>query len=145
MDEDTEHDKPAPAGNRPWSWVPSLYFAEGLPYVIVMTVSVIVYKRLGLSNTDVALYTSWLYLPWVLKPLWSPLVDIFVGQMIKDDLAKEIKPETCGDIAEVMELVAPLPPENIGGLAGFLARVAGLENPPVCGAAPANETAQAAR
>ncbi|MFA8436996.1 MAG: MFS transporter [Marinifilaceae bacterium] len=60
----------------PWGWVPSLYFAEGLPYVIVMTVAVILYKRLGISNTDIALYTSWLYLPWVIKPFWSPLVDI---------------------------------------------------------------------
>jgi PAT family beta-lactamase induction signal transducer AmpG len=60
----------------PWFWIPSLYFAEGLPYVVVMTVSVIMYKRLGVSNTEIALYTSWLYLPWVIKPLWSPLVDI---------------------------------------------------------------------
>jgi MFS transporter, PAT family, beta-lactamase induction signal transducer AmpG len=44
--------------------------------VIVMTMSVVMYKRLGISNTDIALYTSWLYLPWVLKPLWSPFVDI---------------------------------------------------------------------
>lgn len=60
----------------PWLWIPSLYFAEGLPYVFVMTVSVIMYKRLEISNTEIALYTSWLYLPWVLKPLWSPIVDI---------------------------------------------------------------------
>lgn len=60
----------------PWAWIPSLYFAEGLPYVVVMTVSVILYKGLGVSNTEIALYTSWLYLPWVIKPLWSPLVDI---------------------------------------------------------------------
>jgi PAT family beta-lactamase induction signal transducer AmpG len=59
-----------------WFWVPSLYFTEGLPYVIVMTVSVIMYKRMEISNTDIALYTSWLYLPWVIKPLWSPFVDI---------------------------------------------------------------------
>jgi PAT family beta-lactamase induction signal transducer AmpG len=59
-----------------WSWIPSLYFAEGIPYVVVMTVSVIMYKRMGISNTDIALYTSWLYLPWVIKPLWSPLVDL---------------------------------------------------------------------
>src|SRR5215468_4843921 len=58
-----------------WAWVPSLYFAEGIPYVMVMTVSVVMYKRLGISNTDIALFTSWLYLPWVLKPLWSPIVD----------------------------------------------------------------------
>mgnify|MGYP001813153085 CR=1 FL=1 len=61
---------------RPWSWIPSLYFASGLPYVVVMSVSVIMYKRLGISNTDIALYTSWLYLPWVIKPFWSPFVDI---------------------------------------------------------------------
>ena len=60
----------------PWAWIPSLYFAEGVPYVIVMTLSVIFYKRMGISNTDIALYTSWLYLPWVIKPLWSPMVDI---------------------------------------------------------------------
>ena len=61
----------------PWAWVPTLYYAEGIPYIIVMTVSVIMYKRLGISNGDIALYTSWLYLPWVIKPLWSPIVDIF--------------------------------------------------------------------
>lgn len=60
----------------PWIWIPSLYLAEGLPYVVVMTVSVIMYKRLDISNTDIALYTSWLYLPWVIKPLWSPIVDL---------------------------------------------------------------------
>ena len=60
----------------PWFWIPSLYFAQGIPYVIVMTLSVIMYKRLGISNTDIALYTSWLYLPWVIKPLWSPIVDL---------------------------------------------------------------------
>ena len=59
-----------------WRWIPSLYFAEGLPYVAVMTIAVIMYKRLGLSNTDIALYTSWLYLPWVIKPFWSPFVDL---------------------------------------------------------------------
>src|SRR4051812_10396524 len=61
----------------PWNWIPSLYFAQGIPYVIVMTLSVVMYKRLGVSNTDIALYTSLLYLPWVIKPLWSPAVDLF--------------------------------------------------------------------
>jgi len=60
----------------PWLWVPPLYLAEGLPYVVVMTVSVIMYKRLDVSNTEIALYTSWLYLPWVIKPFWSPVVDL---------------------------------------------------------------------
>ena len=59
-----------------WAWVPTLYFAEGLPYVLVVTVSTIMFKQLGLSNTEVALYTSWLYLPWVIKPFWSPFVDL---------------------------------------------------------------------
>ena len=62
--------------NNPWTWIPTLYFAEGLPYVAVVTISVIMYKNLGMSNTDVAFYTSWLYLPWVIKPFWSPFVDI---------------------------------------------------------------------
>jgi PAT family beta-lactamase induction signal transducer AmpG len=61
----------------PWRWVPSLYFGQGIPYVVVMALSVVMYKNLGISNTDIALYTSWLYLPWVIKPLWSPLVDMF--------------------------------------------------------------------
>jgi MFS transporter, PAT family, beta-lactamase induction signal transducer AmpG len=68
--------KEKPASRNPWLWVPSLYYAQGIPYIVVMTVSVILYKRMGISNTDIALYTSWLYLPWVLKPLWSPLVDL---------------------------------------------------------------------
>ena len=59
-----------------WAWVPTLYFAEGLPYVLVVTVSAIMFKQLGISNTEVALYTSWLYLPWVIKPFWSPFVDL---------------------------------------------------------------------
>lgn len=60
----------------PWGWVPSLYFAEGLPYVVVMTVSLVLYKQLGLSNAEITFYTSWLYLPWVIKPLWSPFIDL---------------------------------------------------------------------
>jgi len=59
-----------------WFWVPLLYFTQGLPYVLVVSVSVIMYKKLGVSNVDIGFYTSWLYLPWVLKPLWSPFVDL---------------------------------------------------------------------
>ncbi|MEM6892467.1 MAG: MFS transporter [Bacteroidota bacterium] len=59
-----------------WRWIPLLYFTQGIPYVIVVTVSVIMYKRLGISNAEIGLYTSWLYLPWVIKPLWSPFVDL---------------------------------------------------------------------
>src|ERR1700752_1106229 len=68
--------EPKATWRNPWAWVSTLYLAEGLPYVVVMTVAVILYKGLGISNTDIALYTSWLYLPWVIKPLWSPVVDI---------------------------------------------------------------------
>lgn len=74
---------PSPSRPRsPWSWVPTLYFAQGLPYIAVMTLSVIMYKRLGISNTDIALYTGWLYLPWVIKPFWSPVVDIFATKRL---------------------------------------------------------------
>ncbi|MEN6331370.1 MAG: MFS transporter, partial [Smithella sp.] len=61
----------------PWFWVPSVYIAEGIPYMIAMTVSVVLYKNLGLSNKEIAFYTGWLYLPWVIKPFWSPFVDLF--------------------------------------------------------------------
>lgn len=60
----------------PWAWIPTLYFAEGLPYVAIMTISVIMYKRMDISNTEIALYTGWLNLPWVIKPLWSPFIDL---------------------------------------------------------------------
>lgn len=60
----------------PWWWIPTLYFAEGLPYMAVMTISTVMYKCLGIGNTEIALYTAWLYLPWVIKPFWSPFVDI---------------------------------------------------------------------
>ena len=68
---------PNRVARNPWAWIPTLYFGQGVPYVVVMTLSVIMYKNLGVSNTDIALYTSWLYLPWVIKPLWSPIVDMF--------------------------------------------------------------------
>ena len=63
--------------SHPLAWVPSLYFAEGIPYFVVNVISVTLFKRLGMSNGDLALYTSLLYLPWVIKPLWSPVVDVF--------------------------------------------------------------------
>jgi PAT family beta-lactamase induction signal transducer AmpG len=60
-----------------WRWIPTLYFGQGIPYVVVMTLAVVMYKKMGLSNSDIALYTSWLYLPWVIKPLWSPFIEMF--------------------------------------------------------------------
>lgn len=65
-----------PSSRSPWLWIPTVYFAEGVPNALVATVSVVLYKNLGVSNTDIALYTGWLYLPWVIKPLWSPVVDL---------------------------------------------------------------------
>ncbi len=61
----------------PWLWVPTLYFVEGLPYFIVNTISVIILKDLGMDNGRLALLTSLIGLPWLVKPLWSPFVDIF--------------------------------------------------------------------
>ncbi len=63
--------------NKPWYWIPVLNFASGLPYAIIISVSVIMYKSLGISNEDIGVYTSLLYLPWVIKPLWSPVVEVF--------------------------------------------------------------------
>src|SRR5450432_2110470 len=79
------HAKPANQGRMtgakttlrsPWFWIPTLYMAEGLPNVLVASVSVVLYKNLHVSNAAIAFYTGWLYLPWVIKPLWSPVVDI---------------------------------------------------------------------
>ena len=60
----------------PWLWVPTLYFAEGIPYFVVNNISVVMFKNMGMPNGELALFTSMLYLPWVVKPLWSPFVDI---------------------------------------------------------------------
>ena len=69
-----EKNDPAP---KVWRWVPTLYFAEGIPYVVVTSLSVVMYKNFKVSNTEIAFFTSWLSLPWVIKPLWSPIVDRF--------------------------------------------------------------------
>jgi PAT family beta-lactamase induction signal transducer AmpG len=59
-----------------WRWIPTLYVAQGLPYALAMSVSVVLYKNLGVSNAAITFWTSWLGLPWIIKPLWSPVVDI---------------------------------------------------------------------
>src|SRR5512141_2137024 len=64
------------SSRNPWAFLPTLYFGEGLPYVLINTVSVILYKRLGVDNATIAFWTSWLYLPWVIKMFWGPLVDL---------------------------------------------------------------------
>ncbi len=66
-----------PASRNPWTFLPTLYFAEGLPYVLINTVSVILYKRMGIDNASIAFWTSWLYLPWVIKMFWGPFVDVY--------------------------------------------------------------------
>lgn len=60
----------------PWLWVPTLYFAQGIPYFIVNTVSVMMFTKMGVPNGEMAFFTSLLYLPWMIKPFWSPFVDI---------------------------------------------------------------------
>jgi len=60
----------------PWLWIPTLYFVEGLPYFIVNTISIVMFKDFGMDNGTLALITSLISLPWVIKPLWSPFVDI---------------------------------------------------------------------
>lgn len=60
----------------PWTWVPTLYFAEGLPYVAVMVMASIMYKLMGLGNDEITLYVAWLGIPWIIKPFWSPFIDI---------------------------------------------------------------------
>ncbi|HEX4265298.1 MAG TPA: MFS transporter [Verrucomicrobiae bacterium] len=71
-----------PATRNAWKWIPTLYFAEGLPNAIVTTISIVLYKAVGVSNARIAVYTSLFYLPWVIKPLWSPVVDILKTRRI---------------------------------------------------------------
>ena len=63
--------------NQPWYWIPVLNFASGLPYAIILGVSGVIYKSLNIENKDIGVYTSLLYLPWVIKPLWSPFIDLY--------------------------------------------------------------------
>lgn len=60
----------------PWGWIPTLYIAEGLPYFAVNTLTVLMYVNMGISKEEMAFFTGWLYLPWVIKPFWSPFVDL---------------------------------------------------------------------
>lgn len=60
----------------PWAWIPSLYFAQGIPFIFINMVTMVMFTQMGMNNTDATLYTGWLYLPWVIKPFWGPFVDI---------------------------------------------------------------------
>lgn len=64
------------ATRNPWAWIPTLYFAQGIPFIFINMVTMVLFTQLGMSETDAALYTGWLYLPWVIKPFWGPIVDI---------------------------------------------------------------------
>lgn len=59
----------------PWAFIPTLYFAEGTPYILINAVSVILYKTMNIDNATIAAWTSLLYLPWVIKMFWGPIVD----------------------------------------------------------------------
>ena len=60
----------------PWAWIPTLYFAQGIPFIFINMVTMVLFTQLGMSETDATLYTGWLYLPWVIKPFWGPIVDV---------------------------------------------------------------------
>ena len=62
--------------NNAWLWIPTLYFASGLPYHAITSISDIMYKDMGIGNAQIAMYTSLLLLPWTIKPLWSPIVEM---------------------------------------------------------------------
>lgn len=64
-------------GRSPWWWIPTVYLAEGLPYFAVNVLTVMMYTNMGVGVADMAYFTGWLYLPWVIKPFWSPIVDLF--------------------------------------------------------------------
>ena len=66
-----------PKRRSPWAWIPTLYIAEGLPYFAVNVLTVLMYTNMGIGLAEMAFYTGWLYLPWVIKPFWSPFVDLF--------------------------------------------------------------------
>ncbi len=70
-------DQNTPKKRHPATWVPTLYFSEGLPFVATATVSVLMYKSLGLTDTQIAFFTTIVMWPWTMKPLWGPLLEMF--------------------------------------------------------------------
>jgi PAT family beta-lactamase induction signal transducer AmpG len=95
---------PTSQQNNPWLWVPPLYFAQAIPYFIVVVLSTLVYKDLGVSNADVTFFTSLLYLPWVIKPLWSPVVDMVGTKRRWTILMQVIVALGVGAIAGVLQM-----------------------------------------
>lgn len=72
----TTSDQTSKRGHKPWLWIPTLYFAEGVPYFAVNSLAVLLYTQMGIPVAKMAFYTSLLSLPWVIKPFWAPIVDI---------------------------------------------------------------------
>ncbi len=61
----------------PWWWVPTTYICEGVPSAMAVTISTLIYKDLNVPNETIAFWTSWIAVPWAIKPLWSPVVDLY--------------------------------------------------------------------
>lgn len=97
------------ASSKPIAWVPSLYFAEGLPNVVTVVVSVLMYKSLGLSDGDIAFFTSLITYPWMLKPLWSPLLELVKSQKYGVVLTQFLGGVTFGCIALAIPTDAAVP------------------------------------
>ena len=74
MEENTSNNRKTA---HPIQWVPSAYFAMGMPFVVLNMVVVLMYKGLGVDNAQITLWTSLIILPWTLKPLWSPLLEMY--------------------------------------------------------------------
>ena len=89
--------------------MPTLYFTMGVPMITVSVVASIMYKNLGLSNTEVALYTGSMYLPWVIKPLWSPVIDIFQTKKFFVVFTQIVMAVALGGVALALPLPSYLP------------------------------------
>jgi PAT family beta-lactamase induction signal transducer AmpG len=61
----------------PLTWIATVYFAMGLPFVALAQASSLMFKNLGISDTQIALWTSLIMIPWTFKPLWSPILEMF--------------------------------------------------------------------
>jgi MFS transporter, PAT family, beta-lactamase induction signal transducer AmpG len=88
----------------PLLWVPTLYFAMGTPNVAVSVVAAVMYTNLGISNADIALYTGAMYLPWTIKPLWAPLVEMFRSKRFFVLAMELVMTVTLGSVALALHL-----------------------------------------
>lgn len=96
---------PTPARRRsPIFWVPTAYFGMGLPFVVLNMVAVLMYKGLGVSDAKIAFWTSLIMLPWTLKPLWSPLLEMYRTKKFFVVLTQMVSGVTFGLIALLLHL-----------------------------------------